>query len=349
MKKKSLNVKKITLRSILKYLNDKKVLKIFKKFESNLGLNKKFAIAVSGGPDSMALAFLAKCFSINNKLEMKCFIVDHKLRDNSNNEAKKTLSILKKFNIDGKILNWNGKKPSKNIQAIARKKRYALLTNECKKNNINYILLGHHVDDLYENFLLRLLRGSGLKGLTSFGAISKFDFKGIKILRPLINIKKSELIYLSNKIFNFYVEDPSNLNENFKRIRIRNLLKKLEDEGLDKKKLLLTISNLKNADSSIEFYIQKNIKKNSKYFEKKNTFLLNKIFFDQPEEITFRSLIILMNKVSNRYYAPRGKNIKNLVMNIKLNKISNKVTLGGCFIEKVNETIIISREKSIKS
>ena len=66
---------------------------------------------------------------------------------------------------------------------------------------------------------------------------SENRIKGIQILRPFINVKKLELINISKKVFGFFVKDPSNINENFKRIRIRNLIQKLEEEGLDKKKI----------------------------------------------------------------------------------------------------------------
>ena len=237
MKKKSLSAKKKIHNSILRHLNNRKILKIFKEFNGSLKINEKFAVAVSGGSDSLSLAFFAKCFSLINELDVKFYIINHNLRKDSMSEAKLVASRLKKFDINCKILNWRGKKPSKNIQAIARDARYYLLSNECKKNKINYILMGHHIDDLYENFLLRLLRGSGLKGLTSFGKTAEYKKNSINIFRPLINVEKKDLIYLSRKVFNFFIEDPSNLNENFKRIRIRNLLKNLEKEGLDKKKL----------------------------------------------------------------------------------------------------------------
>ena len=92
-------------------------------------------------------------------------------------------------------MNWHGKKPTKNIQSIARNARYNILRNECKKNKINQILIGHQIDDVYENFILRLLRGSGLKGLTSFDKVSKYKINDIEILRPLINVEKKDLIF----------------------------------------------------------------------------------------------------------------------------------------------------------
>jgi|TARA_Y100000310_G_scaffold184231_1_gene184365 tRNA(Ile)-lysidine synthase len=348
MKKKSLSAKKKIHNSILRHLNNQKILKIFKEFNSSLKINEKFAVAVSGGSDSLSLAFFAKCFSLINELDVKFYIINHNLRKDSMSEAKLVASRLKKFDINCKILNWRGKKPSKNIQAIARDARYYLLINECKKNKINYILIGHHIDDLYENFLLRLLRGSGLKGLTSFGKTAECKKNSINIFRPLINVEKKDLIYLSRKVFNFFIEDPSNLNENFKRIRIRNLLKNLEKEGLDKKKLKLTINNLKDTNEAINFYVNKNILQNAKFFKKRNIFMLSKVFFEQPHEIVFRSLSSLLNIISGKYYPPRGKSIDELINKIKSNQINIKTTLGGCFIEKVNETVLILRENSLK-
>jgi len=349
MKKKSSTAKKKIHNSILKHLANKKILKIYKEFKNSLNIKNNFAVAVSGGPDSLSLAFLAKCFSLINNLSVKFYIVDHKLRENSSSEAKLVFLTLKKFDINCKILNWHGNKPLANVQALARDKRYFLLTNQCKKNNINHLLLGHHIGDLYENFLIRLFRGSGLKGLTSFGEVSEYKKNGIKILRPLINLEKKELIYLSNKVFNFFIKDPSNLNENFKRTRIRNLIENFKKEGLDKKKLKLTIRNLKDSNQSINFYVKKNIDENARFFNKKNTLILNKFFFDQSHEVIFRSLSSLMKLISGKYYVARGKSVDKLIEKIKLNKISTKVTLGGCFVEKINETILISREKSSKN
>ena len=343
MKQKSLSVISKNHRLILNHLKDKKIFKIFKEFKKLLKVNNKFAVAVSGGPDSLSLAYLAKCFSIKNNLEVKYYIVDHKLRKESSYEAKLVSVKLKKININCKILKWNGKKPLKNIQSIARNKRYSLLVDECKKNKINHLLLGHHMNDFYENFFIRLLRGSGLKGLTSLSEVTKYKQTNIELLRPLIKLEKKDLIYLSQKVFNFYVNDPSNKDENFKRIRIRNLLNTLEKEGFDKKKFLLTIDNLKDSNKSIDFYVEKNIKENSKFLKSKNAFILSSMFFEQSHEVVFRSLTQIIKNVGKKYYSARGKSVSQLIEKYKSNLFS-KVTLGGCFIEKINESILIFKE-----
>ena len=140
-----------------------------KKFENFIKLNlskSTFSVAVSGGSDSLALTYLSKCYSILNNVKVNFYHVDHKLRKESSDEAKKLNFLLKKFDINCKVLKWVGKKPKSNIQAIARKKRYSLIYKECTKDKVNFIFIAHHLDDLYENFIIRLLRGSGLKGLT---------------------------------------------------------------------------------------------------------------------------------------------------------------------------------------
>jgi tRNA(Ile)-lysidine synthase len=346
MKKKSLSVKKKNHNNlILKYLSNKDILKIFQEFKKTIDVKNKYAAAISGGPDSLALAYFCKCISIIYGTKIQYYLVDHKLRKESTREANKVSQNLKKFKINCKILTWKGKKPKSNIQSIARNKRYALLTNECKKNKIPFLLLGHHIDDLYENFLLRILRGSGLKGLISMDKTSESNFDNIKIIRPLIDIKKSELKKISKMVFNFFVEDPSNIDESFKRIRIRKLINTLELEGLDKNKLKLTIKNLKDSNNTIKFYTKKNIDENSIFFKEKNTFFLNKFFFTQPNEITFRSLGEIIKKIGKKYYLPRGKSVNALVSNIKSKKFK-KTTLGGCVIQKISETVVIFSERS---
>ena len=131
---------------------------------------------------------------------------------------------IKINNINLKILKWKGQKPKSNIQSKARKSRYDLINGQLNKNLTNVIFLGHTEDDLIENFLIRLFRGSGLKGFVSFNS-KIIENNGIYLCRPLLNCSKNELEYTSKKIFNFYINDPSNKDFKYKRTRIRKLFK----------------------------------------------------------------------------------------------------------------------------
>jgi len=344
MNLKNLSAQSKIHKKTLYHLKKKRISRIFNEFSTSLKVKRNLAVAVSGGPDSLALAYLTKCYALKNNIEVKYFIVDHKIRKESSLEAKSVKSALKKIGIESKVLIWRGKKPSKHIQAIARNKRYSLLANECKKNDINHLLIGHHLNDLFENFLIRLVRGSGLNGLISFDKNTKYKDKNLNILRPLLDLEKNDLLHISKEVFNFFVDDPSNTNIDYKRTRIRNLLQTLEKEGLDKTKLKLTINNLKDSNKTIKFYVDKNLEKNSVFLTKKNIYILNNNFFDQSHEVIFRSLTKIIQNLGKKYYPVRGKSINELIKGINVKSFS-KVTLGGCFIERVNETILISQEK----
>ena len=337
----NLNASKKTHKFLIDKLRNKKILQIYKRFEKNLDINQNFVVAVSGGADSLALSFLGKVYAIKNFLDVKYFIVDHKLRKNSSKEARYVQKHLKEFSINLNILTWNGRKPKKNIQSVARDKRYELLIDKAKKLKIKNILIGHHLDDLFENFFIRILRGSGLKGLVSLD--KKTQKNGVNLMRPLIDMDKKDLVYVSNYIFGSYVDDPSNKDEKFKRIKIRNFLNQLNLEGLDRNKFFLTIKNLKIANENIKFYTLKNLKENITTFKKKDAVVLKEDFFLQSNEVVFRSFAEVIKTVGKKYNFVRGKKVINIIDLLKSNS-SFKVTLGGCLIKKVNETVIISKE-----
>ena len=196
MSKKNSNV--LNLKDSIKL--DKIILKTYSLFKKNIVRykNKKLVAAISGGPDSLALAGMLKILEYEKKIQVYYVLVDHSIRKTSQNEAKKVKVLLKKYKISLKILK-NKKKIDRNIQSAAREIRYELLSDFCKKNNANYILTAHHRDDQVETFLIRLSRGSGVQGLSGMDLSSSLS-KKIKIIRPLLDCKKENLIYISKKL-----------------------------------------------------------------------------------------------------------------------------------------------------
>ena len=343
MSPKNLNASNKTHKNLIDYLRDKRIFKIYRKFENIIKLNQDFVVGVSGGPDSLALCFLTKIYSIKKSINAYYCIVDHRLRNNSSTEAQSVKNLLKKYDIKSDILTWYGKKPKSNIQSLARNKRYSLLTNQAKKLNIKTILTGHHVDDLYENFFIRISRGSGLNGLVSFS--EKTQMHKVNILRPLISFQKKHLNYVTTKVFKSYIKDPSNKDNKFKRARIRKLIKNLQKDGLDKNKFLLTIKNLTDSNETIKFYVAKNLKENSYIYKNKSKIILNKEFFNQPHEVTFRSFTEIIRFVGNKYYSVRGKKVDAIIHNLKVEtNYSLKLTLGNCIIHKVSHSVIVAKE-----
>ena len=160
----------------------------------------------------------------------------------------------------------------------------------------------------------------------------------------MLNISKEELSYITKNTFNFNIEDPSNKNDVYLRIRIRKLIHQLNQEGLNFKKFKLTLENLNRSNLAIEFYVKKNIKENAKLLNRKKTIIINEMFFNQPDEIVFRSFSELIHIVGNKITYVRGKKLLNLINNIKTIKSFKKQTLSGCIFQKVNKSIIISKE-----
>ena len=346
MKKKSLSVRKKIHKKLVSFLKDQRINRTYNLFIRNLKTTNKnppFAVAVSGGPDSLALTFLFMCFSIKNDTKIFFYHVDHRLRQNSQLEGKILYKNLLKYGIKTKILVWKGKKPKSNIQSLARNERYALILKQSKKDKVNSIFTAHHEDDFFENFFIRLLRGSGLEGFVSFNSIENKSNKMINIVRPLINISKFDLNYISKKVFDFVITDPSNKNTNFKRIRMRNLINNLKNEGFNLNKLKLSLNNLTKSNEAINYFVDLNIIKNSKFTKKKSICILNKDFFLNPEEIIFRSFSKILQKVGNKYYRPRGKSISKVIESIHQKKFK-KMTLSSCIIEKINNSVVIYNE-----
>ena len=340
MSLKNLNAIKIH-KNLKSKLSNKKIQKLFNSFEKDFKLQKSYIVAVSGGPDSLALAFLTKIYSIKHKLKCRYFIVDHKLREESTSEAIKVKKILNTFNIKSEILTWYGKKPTNNIQSKARKKRYDLLFSKCKKLKISNLVIGHHLDDLFENFFIRMSRGSGLRGLVSLE--KNTNLASINLIRPLLDFEKKDLEYISKYVFNFFVNDSSNNDTKFQRIKIRNIISEFRNNGLDKNKLFLTLKNLKRSNQAIAFYIEQNKKLNSFLSKNNREIILNKNFFNHPYEVVFRSLSDFLKIIGNKYNFSRGKKIDLILEKIKKNTLK-KETLAGCVIKRVNQTVIITKE-----
>ena len=306
--------------------------------------NKKIMVGVSGGADSLAVLFFSQCYALKHHTKLYPVIIDHKLRKESTIEAKNLkYKLNQNFEINCKILSKKIGKIDQNIQSYARDLRYDLFLKECNKHKIDYLLLGHHKDDLIENFFIRLIRGSGLKGLVSFNK-NLSDYHGLKIIRPFLSIPKKKLIAINKKTFGFFVDDPTNYSDKFLRSRIRKLLKNLDKEGLNFNKFYLTLKNLSKSDQVIEFFVEKNVFENSKYFDKQKKIILNRSFFNNPDEIILRSLTQVIQRISKKKNYPRGKKVISLINSLKLSNNKVKLTLSGCIIEKIVDSVIIYPE-----
>ena len=193
---------------------------------------KTLLIAVSGGPDSTALLLMAaEWANRRDKTRIEAATVDHGLRPESADEAKAVASLCARIKVGHRVLQWKGAKPTTRLQERAREARYRLLVDHAKAIGADALLTAHHADDQAETVLFRLLRGSGVAGLRGMDFMTARD--GVTIARPLIGVKKRDLIAFANARGAPFIDDPSNTDPRFARARLRALLARLGEEGLD--------------------------------------------------------------------------------------------------------------------
>ncbi|MEK9854701.1 MAG: tRNA lysidine(34) synthetase TilS [Rhodobiaceae bacterium] len=184
--------------------------------------------ALSGGPDSMALACLAQDYAARHGLRHTALIVDHRIRDDSTAEAHHVAAGMRGFGVMSEILTVGDEAPSTGIQAWARERRYELLLARVRREG-GCLLLGHHAGDQAETVMMRLSRGSGLTGLAGMRAVSQRE--GVMILRPLLEMSAQSLIAHCRATKAGFVSDPSNRDPRFERVRVRDALAAMDMAG----------------------------------------------------------------------------------------------------------------------
>ena len=333
---------------LVKPINYKNIEKItdadFEKQLKLLGVNSKFIVALSGGPDSLALLYLAKNFAKKNNLKFTAVSIDHNLREDSSKEIEWIKKLMKKEKVCFVTKKVKKKISSSNTLSKARKHRYELLTDVCKKNKFKYLLTAHHLDDEIETFLMRLIRGSGIKGLSSLKPVSKHKGGEINIIRPLLKYSKKCLIKYLATIKQSYLYDNTNHNMKYDRSRIRGIAENLINEGLDKKRILEVIQNLKKADEAIIVSVNNYLKKSVSLGGSSTVKVKTKIFKKAPVEIQYRIINKLCRLVGNKDKVPRSKSLQSLIDKINTGDFRSH-TLNGCIFVSKSDEILISKEK----
>jgi len=340
MSKKNSNV--LSLKNIL--IKDTKTANNYynfkKKLEKNISKKQSFVVAVSGGADSLSLAAFSHLYSKEKKIKIFYALVDHNLRKGSKSEANLVKKLFKKQKILLNILT-NKEKIKKNIQSKARDVRYKLLAKFCRKKELKYILTGHHSNDQVETFLIRLSRGSGVQGLSSMHEKTKIT-RNIKLIRPFLEIKKEDLKNVAKKVFGKIIKDPSNTNKKYLRTKIRALTKEMEKSGIHHDQIIKSIKNLASSRDTLNNYVTTSIKKCVKKKKKETLVDLKKLFLES-DEIKFKVLSHAIKNISKSYYPPRSKKILNVINGLKKDSKS-RTSLGGCFLEKTGNYLLIKKE-----
>lgn len=209
-------------------------------------------LAVSGGPDSVALMWLMARWrrALAHGPRLIAITVDHGLRPEAAREAREVKRLARELELPHRILRWSGDKPRAGVPAAAREARYRLLAQAAKSAGASHVVTAHTRDDQAETVLMRLLRGSGITGLGAMARVTERD--GVALARPLLDVAKSRLIATLDKAKIAYADDPTNHDTSFTRPRLRALLPALAAEGGDARSLARLAMRLSRANAAIE-------------------------------------------------------------------------------------------------
>lgn len=214
--------------------------------------HKAVLLAVSGGPDSTALMLLAKRWrdGLTAGPALVIATVDHGLRPESRAEAEAVGTLAASLGLPHAVLSWDGSTTRTGLQEAARHARYDLLAAHAHAIGATAIATAHTCDDQAETVLFRLMRGSGPSGLAGIPAERPLD--ELTLIRPLLDIRKADLVATCHAAGIAFVEDPSNRNPRFARVRMRALMPALEAEGLDAPRLSRLATRMARAEAALE-------------------------------------------------------------------------------------------------
>lgn len=293
------------------------------------------AVALSGGADSTAMLHLLRDWSEVCEAKITALIVDHRLRPNSTNEALLVQKKTQELGVECCILTWTDTKPDSGIQAAAREARYNLLGKWCLNHGVLHLLVGHNKDDQKETVLMRFMHGSGEFGLAGMAAQRQMGWG--RIIRPCLRFSGASLRrYLREKGL-AWVEDPSNEDTRFERVRVRRELKNRLDYGdLDN-------ASLTETRGAIEHKASKFLAGAAMIFNTGYASLDSAALLRLQSDIAQRVLGSLCAAIGGSFYLPRQAKSLALLRQLGAGKFLGR-TLHGCHLIQKNGQLLIFRE-----
>jgi tRNA(Ile)-lysidine synthase len=266
-------------------------------------------LAVSGGPDSLALMWLAARWrrALSRGPRLVAVTVDHGLRPEATREAREVKRLAQTLQVPHRTLRWTGAKPDTGLPAAARTARYRLLAKAARASGATHVLTAHTRDDQAETLLMRMLRGSGIAGLAAMAR--ETEREGVWLARPLLEVPKSQLVATLGRAKIPFADDPTNRDMSFTRPRLRALMPALAGEGGDSRNLARLASRLARANAAIEVLADGA----ERYLALRNRDDASRFGFDAgafaglPEEIRLRLLNRAIDRAGHEGPAELGK------------------------------------------
>jgi tRNA(Ile)-lysidine synthase len=295
-----------------------------------------WAVAVSGGGDSLALMHLVSDFARKQGLSLPIVLtVDHGLRQSSVHDAKKVAAWAKRLGLVTKVLAWRGKKPKTGIEAAAREARYRLMGAFLVNSRIGTLFVGHNQDDQAETFLLRLARGSGLDGLAGMQPRAPWPvegFAGLVLSRPLLGLGRESLrAYLKAKD-QPWLDDPMNEDLSFDRVKLRKARDALAQAGLTASRIAAACAHLARARESLNVMTAAVLARAARTQGAGGILLDGDALAAAPREVGLRALASVLMAVGGEAYRPRFESLERLFDRILGKQLRGGATLHGCQI-----------------
>jgi tRNA(Ile)-lysidine synthase len=299
------------------------------------------AIAASGGADSLALCLLADAWARERGGAAIGLTVDHGLRREATAEAARVGSWLAARRIRHHILTWRPPAGLRNVQAAARAARYELLLRWCASAGCLHLLTAHHREDQAETLLLRLARGSGLDGLA--GMASCRETIACRLLRPLLAVPRARLASSLREAGQDWIEDPSNRDESYARVRLRASAGLLAREGLSPARLAATARHLGRARAALEDGITRLLARAVRLHPAGFAELEVGHLAEVPPEIALRALARIAATIGGADHPPRLDRLERLYRALRGGLAAGR-TLAGCRFLRWRGAIVVSRE-----
>ncbi len=298
----------------------------------------RIGIAVSGGGDSTALLHLALRVAPGLGFAVEAVTVDHGLRPESAAEAAQVAVLCAAQGIPHATLLWQDRAATGNLMDQARRARFALISDWARGRGIGRVLLGHTADDQAESFLMNLGRVAGLDGLS--GMRPQWQAQGILWQRPLLGQGRADLRDYLRRNGVAWIDDPSNDNDRFTRIKARQTLAALAPLGISVKTLAGTIANLSQARAALTRTLSDVVA--AHVTEAAGALLMPvQIFDDLPPDLRRRLLSAAIRWMAGADYAPRESQLGRLGDNLAQKQAA---MLGGVRFRFAADRLQISRE-----
>lgn len=294
-------------------------------------------VAVSGGGDSVAMLHLLHQWAGR---PLSVVTVDHGLREESAAEATAVATLAESLGLPHAVLEWRDWNGRGNLQDAARMARRELIADWAARSGVEAVALGHTADDQAETFLMRLARGSGVDGLASMSPMHAEA--GVTWVRPMLHVRREALrTYLAN-IGAAYVNDPSNEDESYDRVKVRRALGTLGALGIDVPNITKTTQRLRSA-KQVLFTAARDLSLASSTLSELGELRIDTVSLlsGQPA-IRLRILSEALRFVSGSYYAPRAYAVEAIIGDLETG--FSATTLHGCVLRREEDTLVVRRE-----